>query len=173
MLFSFTNQTKSTILCAKEDSDQILGFICGSNETKNFYSQLLKRIPTLLIPLIKSILKEEKILKKIIVKSFSILTKKQANSNVNQHDFGEIYSLAVHEQASRKGVGSRLLNEYIKQEKYSSSKKGVFITTDNNSSNKAVIDFYKKNKFKHTSDFIQYPSRKMSIYTYHFTDKET
>jgi ribosomal protein S18 acetylase RimI-like enzyme len=165
----FVNQTESTILCARKNHTQIVGFICGTKETKKFYKQLLKRMPVLLPSLMMAVFKEKNIINKIIVKSFLILIKKQLNPISNQHNTGEIYSLAINKENIRKGIGSALLNEYIKQERCSSELEGVFITTDNTDSNKSVIDFYKKNNFKHVADFIQYPNRKMSVYTYYFT----
>lgn len=166
----FIDNNKTRILCARNTNNQVTGFICGSENTKSFYTELIRNAPSLIIPLTKAALRENKIFSKILTKSYSILTKKQANPNVEEYCLAEIYSLAVNKEISELGTGSMLLKEYIKQEKNLAHKMGVFITTDNNKSNKKVVEFYKRNHFKHSKDFRQYPDREMSVYAYLFTE---
>lgn len=138
-----------------------VGFIVGNINPQGFYSRLLKKYwlrfaVASLIPVIKNPLIFFRVLRAIFY----------SRSQPSGGKVCGIFSLAVSPDMKGKGIGSILVNCFLKQVESRGCNK-VILTTDSEN-NEAANSFYQKLGFKIEEIIITREGRKMNKYSFEF-----
>ena len=145
----------------------IIGFISGTNNSKEFYKSLKSNWKNFVLPLSFALF-NIKLLFKIIKKLLSIKRFNSINKNPEDYDeFTELTSICVLKKYHNKGFGKILINDFIIKVKSKYKSKGIFLSTDF-LKNKNVRKFYESFNFKMDNTFYQSKDRKMCFYSLRF-----
>ena len=138
---------------AIDENNEIVGFVVGFVNPKEFYNKFQKSRVKLIFPIMIGIIFRPYIIKEILGNIKRVSSYQNNNNNNNNNDDGksdndkiELSSIAV--KTSSKGIGSELLQIFINKSWQLGLKK-IILTTDQDNNHHANA-FYLKNGFRQT-----------------------
>ncbi|MDR3591524.1 MAG: GNAT family N-acetyltransferase [Negativicutes bacterium] len=127
-------------LVAEDDQGQIIGFVVGTASPQGFYQKLLRR------DWYKFILAS---LNAVLHRPGIVMRLMRAATHPSKHPIDEdivgLFSIGVHLECQRSGVGGKLLSAFLEKARQANCKK-VYLSTDAVDNEKAN-EFYKKHGF--------------------------
>jgi ribosomal protein S18 acetylase RimI-like enzyme len=152
--------SNEALLVAVNDGNKIVGFICGLENSSDFYNKMKVKWYRFLS--LQFILNSLKLYNIVFKKITSIFVKNKINPIDYPEYSNELTSISVIPECSGYGIGKLLLIEYILKVRKNKQSKNIVLTTDF-FDNDNVINFYKKNGFNIYTDFCQSANRKMLV----------
>ena len=148
------------LLVAVNDEKKVIGFVCGLENSSDFYNEMKMRWYRFLS--VQFVFNSLKLYKLVFKKMISIFAKNKVNP-INYPEYSnELTSISIIPEYSGYGIGTKLLTEYILKVRDNKKSKSIVLTTDF-FDNDNVINFYKKNGFNIYTDFCQSVNRKMLV----------
>lgn len=152
---------EKSIFIVDEDGGPARGFVCGSAAPDEFYRFLIKtRIHTFFIASFFAFLNKPSIALKLL----SAL--RYPSKVAHRKGYHYLISLGVDPIFQSAGIGSRLVQEYIRLAR-KSSVQGVVLVTDGKN-NESTQRFYAKNGFKAAQTIVKDNGRTMIEYVMEF-----
>jgi ribosomal protein S18 acetylase RimI-like enzyme len=147
------------------DGGQVVGFICGSVKPDGFYKRLfIHRCIPISIALLMAVIRNPSLIPRII---WRVRTPPQASV---VPEGATVFSIGVHSKHQNKGIGSMLVQEFVKTMQQQDIKH-VNLTTDRDENN-GTNRFYLKLGFDLEHSFVTPEGRWMSEYGIKLNDEE-
>lgn len=149
--------TLTVCFVAKNDEDEIVGFVIGTTCAKKYSTKLLLSAPfSFLWEGIKLVLSRPKALLRLCC---NLDKKAQKEDIVDNQDYAEINLIGVEPTCKGKGIGHQLLKAFEKELRVRGVQ-SLSLTTDFLKNEQTLIA-YKSWGFKVLYNFVTYPDRKM------------
>lgn len=155
----FFKHSKSNIICAYDDDNNIIGFLAYSKNLSELYRFIIKKnFFKLTVAAGIAIIHKPYIIVKLL------RAMKSCKEEKIKENFISISSIAVSLNHANQGTGTQLIN-YIKQKEKKSGYKSIKLETDGKN-NDAVNQFYLKNQFILTNSYVTNQGRQLNEYQY-------
>lgn len=149
--------TESGIIFVYSEKGEILGFVAGSSQPNGFYSRMIiRRLFPFTLSALPIILRNPTLLPHIL-RAFQNPEKRELKNNI-----ATLFSISVLPSCQGKGIGKKLVLEFIKEVEFRKLSH-VNLTTDK-FNNVKVNQFYQKIGFSYVRSFSTPEGRVMNEY---------
>lgn len=152
---AFVMSDDGCVLCAKDDTGEVVAFCAAAYLSSGFNKRLVKkRLVPFMIEGIHLLFSRPNSLIRLI-KNFS----KTSDQEEDSGQYAELFSIATEQELQGKGLGKMLIEE-LEKELLRVGVHEVSLTTDAND-NEPTLAFYKKIGYEIMYPFVSYPNREM------------